>query len=66
MRPSSPLSGAIVFDRTHDIATESKAVDVGSVASLHSPSPVADWLAFLAELLVAEFLRDGAGGGKSP
>lgn len=43
-----------------------KAVDALDSASVHSPSPVADWLAFLAKLLVADFLRERTGGGKGP
>jgi hypothetical protein len=42
------------------------AIDGVHQAPLECPPPVADWVAFLAERLVAEFLREFAEGGSGP
>ena len=42
------------------------AIDGLHEAPLECPPPVADWVAFLAERLTAEFLREFAEGGIGP
>jgi hypothetical protein len=42
------------------------AIDGVHKAPLECPPPVADWVAFLAERLAAEFLREFAEGGSDP
>jgi hypothetical protein len=48
-----------------DSSTSSNAVDAGALASPHSPSPIADWLDFLADLIAAEILREWEDGGST-
>ncbi len=42
------------------------AIDGVHKAPLECPPPVADWVAFLADRLTAEFLREFAEGGSGP
>ena len=41
-------------------------IDGAREAPLECPPPVADWMAFLAERLTAEFLREFTEGGMGP
>jgi hypothetical protein len=45
---------------------QTRAIDGVPKAPLECPPPVADWVAFLAERLAAEFLREFAEGGMGP
>jgi hypothetical protein len=45
--------------------TSPNDVDGGHPASIHSPSPIADWLDFLADLIAAEIVREWEDGGST-
>jgi len=65
--PAKPISGSAggPGSRRGRGKRQKGAIDGVPKAPLECPPPVADWVAFLAERLSAEFLREFAEGGMS-